>query len=166
MNYWLISDTHLGHTAMTERFYRPEGFEEGIYSALEVIEPGDVLIHLGDVAFRPGLHEEFHRHVNKDVKRWLVRGNHDQASYKWYLEHGWDFVAENIRLNIYGEWILLTHIPVHPATTGINIHGHTHGRAVNTDPEDNACLISIEDSFKPVTLRTVAEDYRRKHDSK
>jgi calcineurin-like phosphoesterase family protein len=59
----------------------------------------------------------------------LVRGNHDKKSARWYSDHGWDFVCDQIGLVFQGVDILLSHRPMPPDTWRYryNIHGHTHG---------------------------------------
>lgn len=141
MNYWLISDTHFNHTKLEEWGGRSGDWQEQIYKGLGQIEPGDTLIHMGDICI--GNDQEIHRklfghkvlsgmtggEVWAGVKKILVKGNHDRKSDSWYLEHGWDFVVEHFSLKFHGVDILFSHRPMHPDMWryGHNIHGHTHG---------------------------------------
>lgn len=127
MKHWIITDTHFNHKEQMVAYCdRPENYEELIWKSLETItEPNDVLIHLGDVTI--GNDAEVHERIAKlPCKKWLIKGNHDNKSDNWYLEHGWDFVGKTVLLEVMGVQTLLSHIP-HPNTGyGINIHGHFH----------------------------------------
>ncbi len=138
MNYWLISDTHFNHEKLTEWGGRSGDWQEKLWKSIRQIPKGDILIHLGDICI--GNDEEIHYQLNEatlrdyvthddDVKKILVRGNHDKKSASWYLEHGWDFVCDGFHLEYMGETLLLTHHPMHPDMWRFtkNIHGHTHG---------------------------------------
>lgn len=126
MKYWLITDTHFNHKKqMMEYCGRPEDYETQLYESMEAIPKEDVLIHLGDICI--GNDESVHKQLQAlSCQRYLIRGNHDQKSDKWYLEHGWDAVADAMILRISGVHTLFTHIPHPDIGYGINIHGHFH----------------------------------------
>lgn len=164
MNYWIIADTHFGHKKITECFGRPEGFEEKIFKNLNVVQPKDTLIHLGDFC----MSRDKYWHIGFITaapygKHWLIKGNHDSKSYKWYLEKGWDFVAEQVLINMYGKRILFSHHPQPEGDYDINIHGHLHANEQHHHPELNTVigphnhLIAMEHEYKPVTLRSIVE---------
>lgn len=93
-------------------------------------------------------------------KRWLIRGNHDKKSMGWYLSHGWDLVAEQITLDIYGKRVALSHRPITAHDDfDINIHGHFHNSGHH--PEDATTgkhrLLFMEHEYKPVSLRKLVE---------
>lgn len=130
MNCLITSDTHLGHCKLVTSGERPLNFERLILdNHKNAISEKDVLIHLGDVC----LHKELHWHnifLSKiKCKRWLIKGNHDKRSNTWYLDKGWDFVADSIVLKMFGKTILFTHKPeikLYSDSFDINIHGHLH----------------------------------------
>lgn len=137
MRIWITTDTHFGHDNMVQYCDRPVDFGEKIAKGLfNNCKFGDVLIHLGDVCI--GKDEYWHNKYIKTLpcKKWLVRGNHDKKSDKWYLEHGWDFVAMKFQIYYQGKSILFTHIPeldrkleerlLGAGSFDINIHGHFH----------------------------------------
>jgi len=131
MKIWLITDTHFGHEKLSNYWkYRPVDFEKLILKNIaRLINKDDLLIHLGDVCI--GNDEKWHDWLFNVVpgKKWLVKGNHDHKSNSWYLEHGWDFVGEQIVLNHFGKKILFSHEPIFYARyidIDINIHGHFH----------------------------------------
>ena len=57
---YLITDTHLGHTAIARYCNRPKDFSDLIIHNLKaVLKKEDTLIHLGDVAFNSAYMEKF-----------------------------------------------------------------------------------------------------------
>lgn len=171
MNYWLVTDTHFGHLRIVTDFgFRPKGFEDLIIKNIQRdVKADDVLIHLGDISFD---NDAFWHEQLKSINcaRWLVLGNHDKRSAKWYLEHGWHFVAESFILNVFGCKILFSHVPKVDSGYGINIHGHFH----DNDPKDfepefvsianeKQVLLAMElNKYKPYNLRTVVEKFNKK----
>ena len=125
---WLTTDTHFNHKKMVEYCNRPENFDHLIWEGLKIIEGGDILIHLGD--FCIGNDFENHIHLGAllpDVKKILIRGNHDRKTNKWYMDNGWDFVCENFQDTYFGKIILFSHRPSKDCGQfDINIHGHFH----------------------------------------
>jgi calcineurin-like phosphoesterase family protein len=131
MKIYVTSDTHLNHKKLIE-WGRPVDFEERIIQNHNKIEADSVLIHLGDICI--GRDEDMHQVLMDAIghieHRILVRGNHDKKSNQWYLEHGWNAVAEQLTMKLFGKQVIFSHIPVAyemwPATD-LNVHGHTHG---------------------------------------
>jgi calcineurin-like phosphoesterase family protein len=161
MRYWIITDTHFGHGAMKQMCGRPDFFEDKIIKNLrQLLRPADVLIHLGDMAFYK--HEYWSKELMSEVqgKKWLVKGNHDKKSISWFMANGWDFVAEEFTLKMFGKKILFSHRPSkYVDGVDLNIHGHHHN--TNHHPEDVMTdkhrLVHIEDTFSPVLLRNIVE---------
>ena len=160
MNYWIISDTHFGHEKLIEYSNRPVGFEKLILKRLvNAIKPDDIIIHLGD--FCIGNDEIWHRHimgfVTMTCKRLLIRGNHDKKTNTWYLNHGWDFVAESIKIKIYGYEILFSHRPQPIVGYDLNVHGHLHNTDHHSyDPElktNMHILVMLEHHYAPQNLK-------------
>ena len=125
---FITSDTHLGHSKMPLYCGRPENHSELILLGLRKnLRDGDILIHLGDICI--GNDEAWHYDLAgylPKVKRFLVRGNHDRKSDTWYLNHGWDFVAERFDNTYFGKKIVFSHQPVKDDDYDLNIHGHFH----------------------------------------
>lgn len=165
MNFWIVSDTHLGHEILRAYSGRPVDADERILRGLSVIDntKGDVLVHLGDVCI--GNDDKWHREIRKRTSGTmiLVRGNHDKRSITWYLERGWDIVVDRFDLVMYGKRIAFSHIPLaDDGSFDINIHGHFH----NSDHHrwesefvnrmtDKHRLIFLEHHYRPVTLKSV-----------
>lgn len=166
-NYWILTDTHFGHDKLVKSGYRKEGFEEGILRNLNnKLGDNDVVIHLGDVAFYKTAY--WNARFIDTIKRyharaWLIRGNHDHETLGWYLRMGWDFVGDEMTIDLYGKKILLTHEPVKLRHRfDINIHGHLHNLEWRHDiTRFFNVLVHIEDTLAPFNLRTLVEDYER-----
>lgn len=135
MNIYIISDTHFGHDNMVEWALRPVDFNEKLWSVLEEIPDDSILIHCGDISM--GSDALTHMKLQGfKFKKWLVRGNHDGHSIEWYVKNGWDFVADEIVINMFGGKFLFSHVPL-PKREGItkNIHGHLHGSKSHPRPD-------------------------------
>lgn len=146
MKYYVISDTHFGHKKMLE-IGRPENYEQLIKQSLESLSENDVLIHLGDVCMGNDAknHEEFIAPLR--CRKILVKGNHDNKSLNWYMEHGWDFACNMYRMEYGGHIIDFTHIPVEAPERFLNIHGHLHNishRAIPPFYSERNRLVSLE----------------------
>lgn len=164
IDIWVISDTHFGHEKLKEYASRPDGFEEKILKSLSdtiSAEREHIIIHLGDVCI--GQDEYWHERLSYvHCKKWLVRGNHDKKSLSWYLSHGWDFVADEITLNIYGKRVCFSHRPISDFSTGIrfdiNVHGHCHAdNHRNEGGLHYQRLVAVEHTYAPVLLRSILE---------
>lgn len=160
MKIWLTTDTHFNHDKMVELCGRPKNFEDLIYKHLKKIPKEDVLIHLGDICM--GDDSIMHKKYIEPLvcKKWLIRGNHDKKSVKWYLDHGWDFVGEQIIIKLFGKDIVFSHKPIQKIDIcGLNIHGHFHNSKHRDAEFENFYyegfhkLLAIEyTNFQPVIL--------------
>jgi calcineurin-like phosphoesterase family protein len=160
VNYWLLTDSHFGHLEkMVQYCGRPVDYEERIHKALSQIPEKDCLIFLGD--FCIGGDEKHHRdHIEPfKFKKIMIKGNHDKKGYQWYMNHGWDFVAESIEMKLYGKRIVFSHIPVKDYGYDFNIHGHFHNSDHRRhEPEllairnDKHILIQMEHEYKAINL--------------
>lgn len=173
MNYWITSDTHLGHDKMVEYCMRPQDHSEVILNNLKKMDskPGDVLIHLGDICI--GNEEiwqnELYRALSeKGLIIWLTKGNHDKKSDKWYLERVFHFVCETFTINMYGLNILFSHKPIKDNGYDLNIHGHFHNSDHKRhEPE----LVAIKNNkqflyaqeyedYRPITLKSIIRRFK------
>lgn len=170
MKYWIITDTHLGHTKMAFKDYfgRPEDFEEKVLKGLSVIGAEDTFIHLGDVCWSKEnpWHEKIWGACRAKYK-WLCLGNHDSKSMNWYLSHGWSFVGECFEIKMYGRRILFSHKPMVDNGYDLNIHGHFHTAPEdNHEPElraiknDKQMLLTAEgQNYRPITLKSLVDKF-------
>ncbi len=130
INYYLVSDFHLGHGREIE-FGRPEGYEEKIFKGLDSV-PGErnILLCLGDICIGNDemWHKELMKHVAAFRTKILIKGNHDHKSNTWYYDHGWDFVCKRFADKLFGKRILFSHVPqlYDKEKIDLNIHGHLH----------------------------------------
>lgn len=135
-NIWIISDTHFNHNK--DFIYQPRGFaniqemNEKIISCWNtIVQPNDIVYHLGDVFF--GDTVEGINLVHKlNGKIRLAMGNHDTNARlkELSLLSNIEDIQFGYRLKIEKSTFLLTH---YPQLTGnynnsktYSIHGHTH----------------------------------------
>ena len=90
----------------------------------EVVNPEDLIIHLGDVYIGP---KNCIAAVMDGLpgRKALILGNHDRNhSPTWWMEHGFDFACQGMKFR--NCW--LTHEPSTSLADGceLNIHGHLH----------------------------------------
>ena len=122
---WLISDTHFNHDNIATYCNRPANFTDLLIRRWQaVVKPGDLVIHLGDVAIG-------NRRKVKDIlaelpgRKVLVLGNHDRMhGPDWWMEQGFDFACQALKYR--NVW--LTHEPSTSLADGceVNVHGHLH----------------------------------------
>lgn len=160
VDIWVIADTHFNHKQMKTICFRPDDFENKLRKGLEMIPEKDILIHLGDICLGndANVHEEFIMPLK--CRKWLIMGNHDRKGLNWYLNHGWDFVAEEMILTHYGKRILFTHAPrIYGDFFDLNIHGHQHNLKRDKIFIDyNKFLFAVEHTgYKPLKLKKIVE---------
>lgn len=126
MKYYVISDTHFGHTKIIEYCKRPVNHERLLMESMNNIPVDACLVHLGDICIGDsGMWHEFI--ANLPYKKVLVMGNHDPKSASWYMENGWSFVCESFKLKYCGKTICFSHKPQPwDGDWDINVHGHLH----------------------------------------
>lgn len=136
MKIYVTTDTHFGHEMLVTNGHRESGYEEKILSNFAKLS-GDIFLHLGDICIGKDeyWHKEMMEHLQGFKKKILIRGNHDNKSYNWYYNNGWDSVSEVMRMRLFGKEIVFSHMPILAENienipylkTDINIHGHLHG---------------------------------------
>ena len=158
-DYYLITDTHLGHTGMQQYCGRKPGFEGKILTGLSLVPSGSVMIHLGDILIGNDAfwHVQMMSAIPHDVKRWLVRGNHDRKSDTWYLSHGWDCVCDRLDITRHCYQIVFSHRPIPVEPEKILIHGHWHNTQV-ARYATNSYLLQIETTLQPIRLQRFLEE--------
>ena len=123
---WIISDTHFFHGNIIKYCNRPfysyqEMNEYMINSWNSIVSKDDIIIHLGDFAFRNKA-KEIREKLNGTI--FLIRGNHDLN-----VSESDGFILIEGRL-IIGKYIL-THHPLLKEEIPerfTNIHGHIHNK--------------------------------------
>ena len=154
MKFWIITDTHLGHDKMVDFCGRPSDFSNRILRNISlVVRHNDVLIHLGDICIGNDAKWTAAIRSSCNGRMWLVRGNHDRKTTSWYLDHGWDWCANSMTLDMFGRSLLFTHEPVDDPGGNLNIHGHLHNTGHHDTPGGSSSrLIFIEHHYCPVGL--------------
>ena len=164
MSIYILTDTHFYHTNIIKYQYRPSNYEELIIKGLSMLQPNDILIHLGDICL--GHNEEVNNklmaltaHLHSRI---LVIGNHDNKSNTWYFNHGWDFVCKSFSAKYFGKKILFSHKPQIPEDKyDINIHRLTHGNLHRADeycdffdPNYHKEVCLEHNNYQPILLKT------------
>ena len=170
MNIFLTSDTHWGHTKSLS-FMRPDGSPLRPFSSCEemdetmierwnsVVQPGDKVYHLGDVAIR-------RKHISTMARlngeKILIRGNHDIFKINDYLPY-----FKDIRGTHKLDKLLLSHYPVHessiPPYAVANVHGHIHYQRVMKDGEVDArykCVCVEQTDYTPIDLSSLYDQVK------
>lgn len=179
MNIWISSDSHFGH--QRNFLYEPRGFssiqehnEQVIKNWNELVAPGDIVYHLGDVML--GDNErgmECLRRLNGNIK--LIRGNHDSDT-RWKLYQtlpnveslGWAHMLKVGKQHIY-----LSHFPTIVSNYDIdkplkarviNCCGHSHTGNPFQDFDKGLIYHCELDAHanRPVLLDDIIKDIKRK----
>lgn len=126
--FFIISDLHLYQAEIHEYEGRPIGYEDLLRKRWNhLVKDTDIVIVLGDLNF--GKAGQLAPYMNSLKGRKIgVRGNHDKKSLSYYMNAGFDCMADEMKFNdIFGQNIIFSHIPVEVIPEGyINIHGHFH----------------------------------------
>lgn len=172
MNVWLIADSHFGHQLILDLGIRPRDYEKQMWDSMyNLVKEDDLLIHLGDVAFKPSTEVGQAFKMIKGNKV-LVRGNHD-GGFEKYFKMGFNAVVDEFRLD-FKRRIIFSHEPVLDlGRSELNIHGHLHGndhrlqgdlewytdrdkiKYIDLAPEVWGCrVISLDEVLKKCSLKT------------
>lgn len=151
-NTFFIGDLHLGHKRVVQ--FRPwTTVEEHDAAIIEnwnsTVRKHDTVYVCGDVAFGSDAIQKLSL-LNGTKK--LIAGNHDTYSTATYLKY---FTKVMGCAEVNG-W-LVTHIPVHEsqfARWRLNIHGHTHSRAID-DPR-YVCVSAEQTGYRPISVDEVS----------
>lgn len=129
LNSFVISDTHFFHRNIERYCGRPKDWMNLIINNWNnVVGDNDIVIHLGDLSFNNIINTA---NVTRNLKgrKYLLKGNHDKRSKKWFDEAGFTLIKEPFIVECEGFKILFSHRPRYdlPKNT-INIHGHIHNK--------------------------------------
>lgn len=161
---FLISDTHFFHGNIL-KFTDKNGVKIRPFTTLtemhetivenwnKVVSPGDLVFHLGDVAW--GNNFNILRRLNGNKQ--LILGNHDP-----HVKNLINFFSK-IRLDrVFRDiGITLVHVPPHPSSlkTKFCVHGHTHNNDVGDPRYINVCVEKT--NYSPVDLDEIVEQTRK-----
>lgn len=155
-NTWFTSDEHIGHQNIIPYCSRPwtdvDHMREGLIANFNArVQPGDFTWHLGDFS----LHARYVPQVlpRLNGEHGLIMGNHDalhpcrrQSQAKlntlreFYVWAGFTTIAEQDRIEIAGQDVLMAHMPYQGDHTAVErykeyrpkdegrwlLHGHVH----------------------------------------
>lgn len=193
-NTWFISDTHFRHRrAVADRLSIPidevtdadvSAHDEGIIRVCNrMIQPGDRVWHLGDVAIIPP--RRFADLTRRLVGHWnLVPGNHDKAHpafgessvhhFSDTLDAGFQWISPfaSVKIDLGSGRhtdVALSHFPYEDDHTdrarwsqwrlrdegGLLIHGHLHSESAMTSPRE--VHVGWDTWHRPVSIHEVAE---------
>ncbi|WP_152047937.1 metallophosphoesterase family protein [Aureimonas psammosilenae] len=161
MTVFFTADQHFGHARIIELCRRPFGsvdeMDEAMVAAWNaVVQPGDVVWHLGDFAYRSARHpgEILDRlHGTKH----LVVGNHDSARTREM--DGWASVQESAEVSDGGTRLFLSHYPhlEWPAyfRQAVHLFGHVHGNRAGVG---RSCDVGVDCwGYRPVRLPEILD---------
>jgi len=160
---WFTSDTHFGHANIIRYDNRPfssieEHDEALIQNWNRHVKPGDVVYHMGDVAW--------HRDVgNVDLllarlcgTKILILGNHDEKTVA--RARGWSSVVPYKEISISGQKICLFHYRMvvwnrsHHGSWAL--HGHSHGTLPVTYTAKTFDVGTMCWGYRPISYDEVA----------
>lgn len=159
---FVTSDTHFGHRKMVAEGIRPfatieEHDEELVRRWNAVVDPRDIVYHLGDVVINRRALSTC-QHLNGRKK--LVKGNHDNFRLNEYMQY-----FEDVLGVVQYSRCILSHVPVHPNQLhrfAGNVHGHMHLGFVkheNGEPDLRYRCVSLEmTDYRPILLDTVVHE--------
>lgn len=162
MNVWFTADENYGHANIIQHCKRPfanvvEMDEEIIRRHNERVVNGDMVIHVGDFAFR-GEPAEYYLHQLKG-DHYLVLGNHDDEKKLKKIENGFKGIAHYREIRILGEpWpIVLQHCAARvwnfSHKGGLHFYGHSHGKLPGNS---QSCDVGVDCwDFRPVSLEEI-----------
>lgn len=164
---YFISDTHFNHSNIIKYCNRPfkdinEMNDTLISNWNSIIKNDDIVYHLGDFGLLS--FEEFKSILNRlNGQIYLLRGNHDGKSIKYYEELGIKVIKNMYILNDYK--VILSHRPLPDSLIlkgYINIHGHIHNKKLSDEYDSrlysdiihyNASVNNI--NFFPITIKEI-----------
>ena len=172
---WVVSDTHFRHAnilkftdSTTGELIRPnfsdvDAMDEHMIERWNsVVNPGDIVYHLGDVVM--GDKEWFKKNWPRlNGSKRLIVGNHDDIPF---LSSGGFFKKVYMWRMFHEFGLMFSHVPLHPSSllrhvdkdttwpdgceSLLNVHGHIHQNASPEGPYRNVSVEAID--YTPVNI--------------
>lgn len=160
---YLISDTHFFHSRVIQFENRPFDTVEEMNEILianwnKIIKPEYLIFHLGDVSLT-GFDKSQSVISRLNGHKFLIKGNHDSHSNRYYKDMGFDDVSAYpiIFRGVY----VLSHEPQYKLvdTPYFNIHGHLHSHGSLYDDRNfyNVCV--ERNGYTPVNFKKIEEAF-------
>jgi calcineurin-like phosphoesterase family protein len=160
MTVYFTSDTHFGHTNIIKFSKRPYNNEGEMNDALiknwnAVVQPNDVVYHLGDFSWN-GYQDVFHRLKGQ---KHLIIGNHDRASVMrlpWASQpKHYDEIKVKTSDGIEYD-VVLFHYPIEEWNGfyhgAVHLHGHVHGKKMKDNDRIRVDVAVECFNYAPATL--------------
>ena len=158
----IIADTHFLHDREVKAWARKKWYEYKIIKHRKnLIKNIDTVYVVWDIACGKDL--EVHQKFIMQLPGFkiLIKGNHDNKTDSWYIDHGRDMVVESLIIKRFWKEILLKHIPDDFSTSRVKsahnravIHWHYHAHANHTElAKVNHVIYSCEhEDMQPRTI--------------
>ena len=170
-NIWITSDTHLSHSNILKftdsttgelirgnRFSNVDEMDQCILDNWNsVVNPGDIVYHLGDVTFDKEKFAKMWPRFNGSKR--LIVGNHDDIKF---MSSG-GFFKKVQMWRMFSEFgLILSHVPLHITSMYrgavdrplYGIHGHIHQNSSPIGPYRNVCVEMTD--YTPVHIEDLA----------
>lgn len=166
---YFVSDTHFYHSNIIKYCNRPFNSVDDMNNTIisnwnNIVKNGDIVYHLGDFCLSGDeeINDIFNK-LNGDI--FLIRGNHDGKSVKYYENIGFK-VLINAPIVLDEYKLMLSHKPLMDTNIKdgyINLHGHIHNKKIIQDYPNgyseskhiNVCVDVT--NFKPISLDEINE---------
>lgn len=166
MKTWIISDTHFNHKNIIKYCNRPfnsvgEMNESMIRLWNNTVSKDDIVWHLGDFAM--GTQEEIRTLVQRlNGRIYLITGNHDDHSVKWYYDCGFERVYDRPVI-VENEYIFSHHPREQMAKEYKYVFGHVHDDKDIKDYTKNTFCACVERiNYKPIDWNLVKKTFLKR----
>jgi len=165
---WFTSDTHWRHANILKYDNRPfatieEHDEELVRRWNAVVSPGDVVYHLGDVAWHRKAVDIDILLAHLNGTKILITGNHDKGHVE--KAKGWAKVTPYLEISEGGQKIVLFHYRMvvwngsHRGSWAL--HGHSHGSLPMNLQAKTFDVGTMCWAYAPLSLDEVADEMRK-----
>ena len=160
---WFTSDTHFFHANIIRFCNRPFNNVEEMNEVLienwnKVVEPDDVVWHLGDFSYNHRLADNEIIFDQLNGRKNLIIGNHDKRAV---TDLKWDSIHSYYELRGHGgiDTIVLFHYPMRSWNKAFHGSFHLYGHCHATIPDfNNSCDVGVDAfNFYPVNIETIKE---------
>lgn len=158
---YFIADTHFSHENIIKYCDRPFKTLEEMNETLinnwnSIVDKDDIVYHLGDFTID---YDNLDKLINRlNGKIYLISGNHEGKSIKFYSDIGLTVLPTKTKLDEYK--IILSHKPLDNNLIPkgyINVHGHIHNAPLteNFDKNTHYCISVERTNYKPITIEEI-----------
>ena len=174
-NIWFTSDWHLGHANIITHCNRPfvnahEMDKTILKNHNDLVEPGDVVYHHGDIFFKMGYDQASNLFSQFNGLFHIIIGNHDKFSFLKRLKE--DNLIKSYQdvlgVDINGQYIWMSHYPHRSWNKAFHgswhTFGHVHGR-LDPYPSGRSVDVGVDSwDYKPVSFDDLSERMQINYD--